>query len=170
MADLFDRLAAGPNNLQQRDFDDWNEMVGAAPPDRFTQAANQAMRDVDPREYYEHSQPGIGGTDPFGALERTQREGVLGSLLGSLFKRGMNRDEVMRDSGLNSLDPDRMSPDEMARLAQWMQRNHPEAFGATAVQYRDRPDLLSSLLGNKALMMAAAALGAKFLSDRMGRR
>jgi len=63
-----------------------------------------------------------------------------------------------------------MSPQDLAALAQWMQQNHPGALGTTAAQYQQQPGILSSLLGNKALMMAAAALGAKYLADRSGGR
>ena len=170
MANIFDRLAAGPGGLQQQDYDNWNQMVGAAPPDRFGRATYDAIRQVDPRDYYRHTQPGIDGTDPFGALSGGQRGGLVGSLLGALFNRGVGQQDVMRGAGLNTLDPNRMSPAEMAALAQWAQRNHPQAFGYTAAQYRDQPDVLSSLLGNKALMMVAGAIGAKLLSDQMNRR
>ncbi len=170
MANIFDRLAAGPGQLQQHDYDNWTERDGAAPPDRFGRAAYDSVRQVDPQEYYRHTQPGVDGTDPFGALPQNQRGGLIGSLLSNLFNRGLVQQDVMRGAGLGTLDPNRMSSAEIAALAQWAQRNQPQAFGYTAAQYRDQPDLLSSLLGNKALMMMAAGLGAKLLSDRMSQR
>jgi hypothetical protein len=163
---IFDRLAAGPSQLRQQDYNDWNQMVGAAPPDRFGRSAYDAVRDMDPREYYEHTQPGVGGTDPFGALPRDQSQGLIGTLLQNLFGRGVGEQDIRQGTGLSTFDPNRMSPEDMARLAQWAQRNHPQAFGYTAAQYRDKPDLLQSLLGNKALMAMAIGLGAKILSDR----
>jgi len=48
---FFDRLAGGPGNLQQGDYQDWNQMVGSAPPDQFGRAAYSAIRQVDPQEY-----------------------------------------------------------------------------------------------------------------------
>jgi len=170
MANIFDRLAAGPGAMEQGDYDSWNEMVGAAPPERFGRATYGAIRQVDPQEYYRHTQPGVDGTDPFGSLAQPQRSGLMQTMLQSLLNRGMDQDQIRRGAGINSLDPNRMSPQEMAQLAQWTQQNHPQAFGYTAAQYRDQPNVISSLLGNKALMMAAAALGAKFLSDQMGQR
>jgi len=166
MASIFDRLAQGPGQLHQQDMDNWNEMVGSAPPDRFGQVATNTVRQMDPQEYYQHSQPGVGGTDPFGALQGGQRSGLLGSLLQNVFGMGVNQQQVQQGTGLSTLDPNHMSPEESARLAQWVQQNHPEAFGRTAAQYRDQPDLLQSLLGNKALMAMAIGLGAKLLSDR----
>ena len=168
--DIFDRLARGPGSLQAQDYDDWNQMVGAAPPERFGRASYDAVRQVDPREYYEHTQPGVGGTDPFGSLRPQQRSGLAGALLDVLLNRGIDRRQIMQGAGVRDLDPERMSPHDLAALAQWAQQHHPQAFGYAAAQYRQEPDILSSLLGNKALMMAAAALGAKYLSDRSRRR
>jgi len=171
---FFDRLSKGPGwqsgQMQQQDYNDWNQMVGAAPPDQFNSHATNAVRQLDPQEYYQHSQPGVGGTDPFGQIAGGERTGLAQSILGALLGRGVNQSEISRGTGINQLDPNRLSPDQLAQLAQWTQRNHPEAMGQVASQYQDKPDLLSSLLGNKALMMILAGLGAKFLSDRARQR
>ena len=167
MTSIFDRLAAGPGGqLQQSDYDTWNEMVGAAPRERFGRATYDAVRQVDPREYYEHTQPGVGGTDPFGMLPVQERQGLAQRLMGELFRRGLGQDEISRGAGVRSLDPDRMSPEELARVAQWTQREHPKAFGRVAAEYQDKPNVLQSLLGNKAVMLALAGIGAKLLYDR----
>ena len=163
---IFDTLAQGPGNLQAQDYQDWNQMVGAAPAEHFGRAAYDSVRQVDPQEYYQHSQPGVSGTDPFGALQPQERSGLAGSLLGSLFNRGLDQQQVMQGAGLGTLDPSRMSPQDLAALSQWTHQNHPQAMGYTAAQYQQQPGILSSLLGNKALMMAAATLGAKYLADR----
>jgi hypothetical protein len=163
---IFDSLARGPENLQPHDYQDWDQMVGSAPPERFGRAAYDSVRQVDPQDYYQHSQPGVGGTDPFGSLQAEQRSGLAGSLLGALFNRGVDRQQVMQGAGVGTLDPDRMSSGDLASVSQWAQQNHPQAFGYTAAQYQREPGILSSLLGNKALMMTAAALGAKYLNDR----
>ena len=170
MANIFDRLASGPGALQQSDYDSWNGMVAAAPPERFGRATFDAVRQADPQEYYRHTQPGVDGTDPFGMLSGGQRQGLVGTLLQNLLGRGLGQDQIMRGAGVGTLDPSRMSPADIAAVVQWAQRNQPQAFGYTAAQYRDDPNILQALLGNKALMMAAAALGAKFLSDQMSRR
>jgi hypothetical protein len=167
--DIFDRLAQGSGSMRPKDYDNWNQMVGSAPPDRFGRAAYDAVRQIDPQDYYRHTQPDVDGTDPFGSLEPQQRGGLLGSLLGNLFNRGLSPQDIASQTGLGHLDPNRMSPQEAAVLAQWAQRNHPKAFGYAAAEYRDQPDLLGSLLGNKGLMLMATALGAKMLSDRARR-
>ena len=135
-------------------------MVGSAPPEQFGRAAYSSIQQVDPQEYHQHTQPGVIGTDPFGSLQPQQRSGLAGSLLGALFNRGLGQQQVMQGAGLNTLNPSQMSPQDLAALSQWTQQNHPQAFGYTAAQYQQQPDILSSLLGNKALMMAAATLGA----------
>jgi len=66
---IFDALAQGPGTLQAQDYQDWNQMVGAAPAEQFGREAYNSVRQVDPQEYYQHTQPGIGGTDPFGSLQ-----------------------------------------------------------------------------------------------------
>ncbi|MFN8557923.1 MAG: hypothetical protein U0531_11480 [Dehalococcoidia bacterium] len=166
---IFDRLAQGPSATQQSDYDTWNEMVGSAPPERFGRAGYDAIRQVDPREYYEHTQPGVGGSDPFGALQEPQRKGLAQSILGELFRRGLGRDEISRGAGVGNLDPDRMSPSDLAAVTQWMQREQPKAFGRVAAQYQDQPNILQSLLGNKALMLLLGGIGAKLLFDRSRR-
>jgi hypothetical protein len=167
---IFDRLAQGPGNLQAQDYQEWDQMVGAAPPEQFGRATYDSVRQVDPQEYYRHTQPGIDGTDPFGSLQPQQRSGLAESLLGNLFNRGLKREQITQGAGLGTLDPSRMSPQDLASLSQWAQRNQPQAFGYTAAQYQKQPDILSSLLGNKALMAAAAVLGAKYLADRSRKR
>ena len=167
---IFDRLARGPGALQPNDYQDWNQMVGAAPPERFGRATYDAVRQVDPQAYYRHTQPGVDGTDPFGALPQVERAGLVQTLLGELFRRGLGQQDISRGAGLRTLDPNRMSPQEVAALAQWIQQNHPKAFGRVAAQYQDKPDILSSLLGNRALMMILAGIGAKMMSDRFSNR
>jgi hypothetical protein len=166
MSDVFDRLARGPQGGQSQGYDNWNEMVGAAPPDRFNTAAQNAMRDLDPDEYYNHTQPGIGGTDPLGALQPQQRSGLAQSLLGALMGAGLGRNDIGQGAGIQNLDPSRMSPQDLAALAQYAQRTHPEALGQVAQENRDDPNLLESLLGNKAVLALAAGLTGKFLYDQ----
>lgn len=166
MGNIFDRLAQGPNNLQQNDYDDWNQMVGSAPREKFGRATYDAIQQIDPQEYAKHVQPGVGGTDPLGALSQGQRGGLMGSLLGELTRRGIGAGDIAQQTGVQGLDPNRMSPQDAAQLLQWTQQNQPKAFGRVAAQYQDQPNILQSLLGNKALIMAAGAIGAKLLSDR----
>jgi hypothetical protein len=166
MSSILERLAAGMGGMQQQDLQQWNQTAGSAPTEQFGRAVFDAVRQVPQQEYYEHTQPGVGGTDPFGALQPDQRTDVIGTLMNVLFNRGVSQQQVMQSAGVNTLDPSQMSPSNMAAVAQWVQRNHPQAFGYTAAQYQQQPDILSSLLGNKALMTAVASLGAAYLANR----
>jgi hypothetical protein len=163
---IFDRLAAGPGSLQQQDYQNWNQMVGSAPADRFGQAAVQAIQQVPQQDYYTHTQPGVGGTDPFGALQPQQRGGLASALIGALTGGGLNPQQIMQGAGLSTLNPTQMSPQDLAQLSQWTQQTQPQAFGPVAQQYQQQPDILHSLFGNKALMMTAATLGAAYLANK----
>jgi hypothetical protein len=56
----------------------------------------------------------------------------------------------------------------LASLLQWGQQNAPQALGSVASQFQNRPDLLQSILGNKALMTTVTGLGTQFLGNEMG--
>ena len=47
----------------------------------------------------------MGGTDPFGALQPQQRNGVIGSLLGALMNPGVTQQQIMQGAGINTIDP-----------------------------------------------------------------
>lgn len=167
--DLFQRLAQGPNTLQKNDYDNWNEMVGSAPREKFGRAAYDAIRQVDPNEYREHVTPGLGGTDPLGALQGGQRSGLAQALIGELTRRGLGQQDIAQGAGLQSLDPQNMGSNDLANLLQYTQQQQPKAYGRVAAQYQDQPDVLQGLLGNKALMGLVTGIGGKLLMDRMTR-
>lgn len=166
-----ERMASGQANFddpQSGDFQRWNQLVGAAPPEHLQEAMTHAAQRVDPQEYYDHVTPGVRGTDPMGSLDRGALGGVAGSLIGSLLGGGMQRQQLPQMiPGLRTTDPNQMSAQEVAALADWTRRNRPEAFGQAAAQVGQRePGMLEQLMGNKALMLAATALAAKYLSSR----
>jgi hypothetical protein len=69
--------------------------------------------------------------------------------------------------GVRTLDPNQMDESQVAALAEWMRRNHPEAFNRAATQIgQQNPSLLSRLLNSKMLMIAAAGLAAKIFMNR----
>jgi len=167
------REEADFDDPQSPDFAHWNELMGAAPPEEVQDAMAQAARRVDPQEYYEHITPGVRGTDPLGALGGGALGTLASRLLGSLTGGdGANLDQLQqRVPGLHTADPQQMSPQEVAGLADYLRQHHPEAFGRAAAQVgREEPGLLQQLVGNKFLLMAAAGLAGKFLADRTGGR
>jgi hypothetical protein len=163
------REEADFDDPQSPDFAHWTELMGAAPPEAVQDAMAQAARRVDPQEYYEHITPGVRGTDPLGAL----RGGALGTLASRLLSSLTGGDDADPDQlqqrvpGLHMAAPQRMSPQEVAGLADYLRQHHPEAFGRAAAQLgREEPGLLQQLLGHKFLLMAAAGLAGTFLADR----
>jgi len=169
-----DRFRNGQANLddpQSSDVQQLNQMVSAAPPDLTQEAFARAAQQVDPGAYQEHITPGAGGTDPLGMLDRAQLGTLAGSLLNAYASRqggqGGLGQLVNMVPGLQTTNPSQMDPNQVAVLADWMRQNHPNTFGQAASQVaQQQPGLLQQLMGNKALMLAAATLGAKILSDR----
>jgi len=168
MSSMFEQLATAMSGggPQQQEVQQWNQGAGSAPADQFGRAVFDAIRQVPQQEYQQHTQPGVGGTDPFGDLQPQQRTDLIGTLLNMVMNRGVSQQQVMEGAGVSTLDPRQMSPEQMASVAQWAQQNHPQAFGYTAAQYQQQPNILTSLLGNKALMTAVASLGASYLASR----
>lgn len=163
------REEANFNDPQSPDFEHWNQLVGAAPPEAVQDAMARAAQRVDPQEYYEHITPGVHGTDPLGDLGGGTLGKLASRLLGSFTGRdGVETSQLLQQvPGLHTADPQRMSPQEVAGLADYLRQYHPEAFGRAAAQLgREEPGLLQQLLGHKFLLLAAAGLAGKFLADR----
>jgi len=166
-----ERLAREEANFddpQSPDFEHWNHLVGAAPPEEVQDVLAHAAQRVDPQEYYEHITPGVRGTDPLGALGGGALGTLASRLLGSLTGGESGDPDQLRQRvpGLHTADPQQMSPQEVASLADYLRQHHPEAFGRAAAQLgREEPGLLQQLLGHKFLLMAAAGLAGKFLAD-----
>jgi hypothetical protein len=153
------------------DVQNWNQMIGAAPADVQQDVFARAAQQINPQHYEEHVTPGMGGTDPLGGLDRGQLAMLAASLLNAYSSRhggqGGLGQLIQMIPGLQTTDPRQMDPNQVAVLANWMRQNHPNSFGQAATQVaQQQPSLLQQLLGNKALMLAAATLGAKILSDR----
>ncbi len=170
MGNIFDRLAQGPGAMQQGDYNDWNEMVGTAPPKKFGRVASNAIQQVPPQQYQRHIQPGVDGTDPLGSLNPGDRTDLAQSLISTLTGGGTSPQQIQSNAGVQNLDPRAMSPQDLANLLQYTHKNDPQALGKVATQFQDKPDILHALLGNKALLLLAAGLGAKYLADQSAKK
>ena len=125
---------------------------------------------------------GAGGAQGFGGLlgggGGGGGGGMLGKILGGvmggggggggMFGGGGDQGQAAGGiPGVRTLDPNQMDEAQVGALAEWMRRNHPEAFNRAATQVgQQNPSLLSKLLNNKMLMVAAAGLAAKIFMNR----
>jgi hypothetical protein len=108
-----------------------------------------------------------------GLLGGNRGGGGGGGILGGMLGGGGNPNAGMGGGGgggipgVRTLDPNQMDESQVAALAEWMRRNHPEAFNRAATQVgQQNPSLLSKLMNNKMLMVAAAGLAAKIFMNR----
>lgn len=189
--DFLKRLSGG--NMEPAQPDDQQnigQLMGSVPQDAFQQHATNALSQVDPQEYQNHVTPGVGGTNPLGSLGKGmlgslagslignmvggQMGGGMGSLAGSLAGSMMGGQAAQGGIGglanmlgLNHTDPQQMDENDVARLAAHAQQNNPGALAATAAQYQNQPNVLQSLLGNKALLLAGAGLAAGVMSGQL---
>ena len=169
---LLGRFMGGGANFQDPQSQDrrhFDQMLGHASDDDLSSAFSHAARGVDAREYRDHVTPGVGGTDPIGSLGG----GGMGEIAGALMSHlagggGANMAGLVgKIPGLSHTDPNRMTPHEVASLADYTRQHHPDAFGRAAAQVgRKDPGMLQQLLGNKAMMAAAASMASKFLGGR----
>jgi len=189
--DFLQRLSGGNMDpAQPNDRQDMGQLMGGVPQDAFQQHATNALSQVDPQEYQNHITPGVGGTNPLGGLGKGMLGSLAGSLIGNVLGGQMGGGmESLAGSlagsmaggqmaqggigglasmlGLNHTDPQQMDEQDVAKVAAHAQQNNPGALAATAAQYQNQPNVLQSLLGNKALLMAGAGLAAGVMSGQL---
>jgi hypothetical protein len=188
---FLERLAGGNMDpAQPNDRQDMGQLLGGVPQQDFQQHATNAISQVDPQQYQEHITPGVGGTNPLGNLGKGMLGSLAGSLLGNMVGGQMGggmgslagslAGSVLGGQaaqggigglanmlGLNHTDPQQMDEQDVAKMAAHAQQNNPGALAATAAQYQNQPDVLHSLLGNKALLLAGAGLAAGVMSGQL---
>lgn len=159
-----------PQQWNQQQYQQWNQMVGSAPRDQFSQAAYQQVQQVPPQEYQNHLDPNTGYGNPVANLPQPQQSSLAQTLISTLLNHGVNQNTLQQQTGVSTLNPNQMSPQEISSLLQYAHQNKPQALGQVASQYQSQPDVLHSILGNKALMGVAVALGAGLLTGQIGRK
>lgn len=141
-------VSTHPND---RDFDSntyqqaATQYLGKLPDDKFREAARNAVTQVPPQE----------------------RAGLLGTLMGALSGAGSaggggGLGDIASMLGLGSTDPNKMSPDDAAKLMNYARKEQPDALQQTVAQ---KPWLMKAL-GNPIVMGALAAAAAKLLSSQ----
>jgi hypothetical protein len=140
----FDRFASTDPN--DRDFDNdtmyqgSSEYLGQLPQDQFQRAASDAFQHAPPE----------------------QKQGLLGGLLGGLRNSGENMSSLQKQLGLKSMDPQRMGPNDYARIANFARTQHPEVIQQ---QVKEQPWLLKAM-GNPIVLGALGLVAARMLKNR----
>jgi hypothetical protein len=141
-------VSTHPND---RDFDSntyqqaATQYLGKLPDDKFREAARNAVTQVPPQE----------------------RAGLLGTLMGALSGAGSaggggGLGDIASMLGLGSTDPNKMSPDDAAKLMNYARKEQPDALQQTVAE---KPWFMKAL-GNPIVMGALAAAAAKLLSSQ----
>jgi len=180
-----ERLANGEGNFEDPnspDHDRFGQMLGHASPEDLQASVRQAAERIETQDYTDHVTPGVNGTNPLGMVGQGGLSTIASTIMGSLMHHGSGGGTGMFGGGgggggfgslmnmipgLRTTDPNQMDASQVAVLADYARRNHPDAFSHAASQLgQQNPSLLQHLLGNKFMMMAAAGLATKFLSSR----
>ncbi len=115
--------------------------------------AAQYLGQVPEGQFHEAAQ------NAFNQAAPEQRQGLLGSLIGSLTGRGVNLGSLAGQLGLQSTNPQTMGAMDYARLANYARLNHPDAMQQ---HVQSQPWLLKAM-GNPFVMGALGVVAAKLL-------
>jgi hypothetical protein len=147
-AQYHDRFVS--TNPNDRDFDSntyhqaATQYLGKLPDDKFHEAARNAVTQVPPQE----------------------RAGLLGTLMGALggtrSAGGEGLGGIASMLGLGSTDPNKMSPDDAAKLMNYARKEQPDALQQTVAQ---KPWFMKAM-GNPIVMGALAIAATKLLSGQ----
>jgi len=147
-AQYHDRFVS--NAPQDQDFDPQqlndgaSEYLGKLPDDQFQNAAKNA----------------------YAELPQQQQQGLTNTLLGALKGQGVNFDSLANSLGLSSSDPQKLTGDDYAQIANYARHEKPEAMKQVIA---DKPFWLRAL-GHPILMGALAMVASRMLRKRMSPR
>ena len=119
------------------------EYLGKLPDGQFQQAAQNAYTQASP----------------------TQQQGLVGSLLGGLQSKGVGLGSLAGMLGLGSSNPQQMSGDDYAKVANYTRSQHPDVMQQTVSQ---QPWLMKSM-GNPIVMGALGLIASKMMRNFGGR-
>lgn len=161
------RMAAGQGNFQDPNSPDMQQLQKVLPQadqGQLSSVFSHAAQQMDPQAYADHVTPGVGGTDPLGALGKGDLATIASTLMQHLSGSGVGGGLLSRITGLNTTNPQQMDENQVAALSRYTQQNHPDIFGRVAAQLgQQKPDLLHSFLGKAGLAIGVAALAKHFL-------
>ena len=119
------------------------EYLGKLPDDQFQQAAQSAYSQASP----------------------TQQQGLMGSLLGGLQGKGVGLGSLAGMLGLGSSNPQQMSADDYAKVANYTRAQHPDVMQQTVAQ---QPWLMKAM-GNPIVMGVLGMVASKMMRNFGGR-
>jgi len=167
-ANRVQHLADGEGQFEEQGSQDHatlQELLKKVDPNQLRSILTQATQQVNPQEYSDHVTPGVNNTDPLGALKGGGLAAIATTLLNQLRQAGSNvAQQPQQIPGVQRTDPQEMNSDDVAAMARYTQKEHPEAFGKAAAEIgQNQPGLLNSFLGKAAMAAAAAALASHFI-------
>jgi len=95
-------------------------------------------------------------------IKPNERDDVAREFLGHLKKRGLADHELERQLGLSTRHPNRMSADDVSKLAAFAYHSHPDIFHEVLA---DQPALVK-FMSNPLLGAALGAIAAKWMGGR----
>lgn len=115
------------------------EYLGKMPDDQFQQAAGNAFAQAAP----------------------AQQQGLLGSLLGGLQNKGVGLGSLAGMLGLGSTNPQQMTADDYARVANYARTQHPDVMQQTVAQ---QPWFVKAM-GNPIVMGALGMIASRMMRN-----
>jgi hypothetical protein len=97
------------------------------------------------------------------SIQPNQRDDVAREFFNHLKKRGLSDRDLEQQLGLSSRDPNRMKPDDVAKLAGFSYHSHPDIFNEVLA---DQPALVK-FLSNPLVGAALGAIAAKWFSRKL---
>jgi hypothetical protein len=146
-AQYYDRFAS--THDEDRDFDNnalyegATQHLGRLDDDEFTRASEQAYRQAPPE----------------------QRNGFLQTILRGMQGKGMDIGGLGREIGVRNTNPQQMTPEEYARLANYTRRQHPEVMQQAV---KEQPWFVKAM-GNPVVLGALTIAAAKMLNNKTRR-
>jgi hypothetical protein len=146
---VFEQLAKGSDSDDKKDhFEHFDNFSSGAPRPDVEQGVGEAFR---PEKLTpEQTQPQFRRAAE--NMQPQERAEVAQDFLRGLEERGLAPSWLQRMLGLGSADPDRASPEDVARLSEYARQNHPEVFRRVVadkpffVRWMDKP-LVAALVG-----------------------
>jgi len=117
-----------------------SEYLGKLPDDQFQQAASNSFNQLPPQ----------------------QKQGLVSSLVGALQGQGVGLGSLASSLGLSSTNPQNLSGDDYARLANYARHEQPDAMKQVIAE---KPFWLRAL-GHPILMGALAMVASRMLRNR----